>query len=352
MKPTEVLEEDRLRVFYGLLNQLDAAGRMVVEVADSRWHVAVTRFHQGLQDEGLTRAFARYVTGLFRSKDDAITDYVQSVNLMGKQQDVLVSWASGADALKEELLVIQSCLNAAGVLENRQPLDFDLGADVSAFKKAIAGSFQYDNRTRKLEVRGDVDPGKLLAGMLSTHLTGGMRFTLRKNHLKNDPRLPMMAGIIALESMAGGLGLTCKNLMNTISILSTEKPHADFYRLAESRLAPAEQYLRGIFAALRPEIERLGVFRGTVMAENSGLALNGILDCLFKDIDFDGAFAGLQVLREIFELQNLHDSQAQSVWTLLSATVYLSAQVAQAKQLLNFWFHPDNDPCIHYSPRP
>lgn len=340
MGPTETFAQDRTRVFLSLLNHLDASGRMVVKVADSRWHLAVTRFREGLKDSGLRRAFGQYLAGLWQTKNDAVTDFVQSVNYLGKQQDVLVSWASSAEALKEELLVIQSCLNAAGLLDDRQPLDFDLGADVSLLKKALGGSIQYDNQTRKIELRGDADPGKLLAGILSMHLTGGMRFTLRENHLKNDPRLPMMAGIIALEAMAGSIDLTCKNLADIMALVSADPVPDAYVQIAMTRLAPMERYLRDIFAALRPELERLSEVRGTVMAQNPGLTLDGILDCLFVHPNFSGAFAGLKLLRNVFELQNLHDSKAQSIWTLLSAAVYLSAQVASARQLLA---KPDQD---------
>lgn len=352
MKPTETFFEDRTRVFLGLLNHLDSAGRMVVDVADSRWHVAVTRFRQGLQDEGLTRAFSRYLTGLFRSKDDAITDYVQNVTILGKRQDVLVSWASSADALKEELLVIQSCLNAAGVLDDRQPLDFDLGADISVFKKTVGGSVQYDNLTRKVEVRGDADPGKLLAGMLSTHLTGGMRFTLRKNHLKNDPRLPMMAGIIALESMAGELDLTCNNLVKITNVLSASSVSVVDREYAQAYLQPAEQYLRNIFAALKPEVENYGLLRGTVAERKNGLLVDSLAGHLFdsQEPEFDSVFSVLNLLRNTFELQNLHDSKAQSVWTLLSAAVYLGAQVAQAKCFLHSDLRPEQGASVTLRP--
>ncbi len=334
MDPTELSSQERTVLFYRLLNQLDASNRMVVEVADSRWQVAVTKFRQGLQDGGLTRAVGQYLAGLFLSKDDAVTDFVQDVTIMGKRQDVMVSWASSAAALKEELLVIQSCLNTAGLLDDRQPLDFDLGADVSILKKAVGAGVHYDNQTRKVELTGDADPAKLLTGILSTHLSGRLGFTLRRNHLKDDPRLPMMAGIIALEAGAGGIDLTCQNLADIMATVSTGQVHDTYVQLAMTQLAPVEQYLRDVFVALRPELERLSKIRGTVMAQNSGLALDGILDCLFVHPDFPGAFAGLKLLRNIFALQNLHDPQAQSVWTLLSAAVYLGAQVTAIKSLL------------------
>lgn len=334
MGPTETFAQDRTRVFLSLLNHLDASGRMVVKVADSRWHLAVTRFREGLKDSGLRRAFGQYLAGLFQSKDDAVTDFVQSVNYLGKQQDVLVSWASSAEALKEELLVIQSCLNTAGLLDDRQPLDFDLGADVSVLKKAVGAGVHYDNTTRQVELTGDADPAKLLTGILSMHLSGRLGFSLRKNHLHNDPRLPMMAGIIALEAGAGGIDLTCQNLSHLMAVLTSAPSRDEYVQLVTDELEPVERYLRDVFAALRPEVERLSKIRGTVMARNSGLALDGVIGCLFDDRNFAGAFAGLKLLRNIFELQNLHDPRAQSIWTLLSAAVYLGAQVTAIKSLL------------------
>jgi hypothetical protein len=342
MGPTETFTQDRTRVFLSLLNHLDASGRMVVKVADSRWHLAVTRFREGLKDSGLRRAFGQYLAGLWQTKDDAVTDFVQSVNYLGKQQDVLVSWASSAEALKEELLVIQSCLNTAGLLDDWQPLDFDLGADVSLLKKAVGGSIQYDNQTRKIELRGDADPGKLLAGILSMHLTGGMRFTLRKNHLKNDPRLSMMAGIIALEAGAGELDLTCQNLVKITNMLSASGASVVDMEYAQAYLQPAEQYLRNIFTLLKPEIEHYGILRGAVAERKNGLLVDSLMEHLFgsKKPSFDSVFSILSLLRNTFELQNLHDSKAQSIWALLSAAVYLSAQVASARQLL---VKPDQD---------
>ena len=342
MDPVELSFKERTVLFHRLLNHLDASNRMVVEVADDRWQVAVTKFREGLKDSGLTRAVGQYLAGLFLSKDDAVTDFVQDVTIMGKRQDVMVSWASSAAALKEELLVIQSCLNTAGLLDDRQPLDFDLGADVSVLKKTLGAGVHYDNTTRQVELTGDADPAKLLTGILSMHLSGRLGFSLRKNHLHNDPRLPMMAGIIALEAGAGGIDLTCQNLSQLMAVLTSAPSRDEYIQLVTDELEPVERYLRDVFAALRQEVEHLSKIRGTVMARNPGLAMDGIIGCLFDDRNFAGAFAGLKLLRNIFELQNLHDPRAQSTWTLLSAAVYLGAQVTAIKSLLP-------DPKVDYS---
>lgn len=349
MEPTELSAQERTLLFHRLLNHLDASNRMVVEVADSRWQVAVTKFRQGLKDQGLRRAIGQYLAGLFLSKDEAVTDFVRDVNILGKKQDVLVSWASSAQALKEELLVIQSCLNAGGMLDDRQPLDFDFGADVSAFQKSLGASVHYDNSTRKVEVSGNVDTAQLLAGILSTHLSGSISgrfgFTLRKNHLKNDPRLSMMAGILTLEALAGEGGFTCQKLSSLMELLTRAPGQEQYIEMVKSEIDPVEPYLRSIFDILKPEIERLAKIRRTFLVENVQRTMDGIADCLFEQQNFAGAFAGLKVLREVFELQNLHDPQAQSIWTLLSAAVYLGGQVAAIKSLL-----PDTAPAPNPSP--
>ena len=291
MNPTELSPHERTAIFHKLLNHLDASQRMVVTVADTRWHVAVTRFKQGLQDGGLTRAFSRYLTGLFLRKDDAITDLVEKANLFGHEQDVLVSWATSAEALREELLVIQGCLNAAGVLDDRQPLDFDFGADFSAH--ALGAGIHYDNQTGKVDLHGDVDPGKLLAGLLSARLTGRLGFTLRKNHLKDDPRLPMMAGIIALEMMTG---LSCTGTNDMIRSLSTSK-NSKMRVVGKQYAEQSEKQLRMICSAMKPEVERFGAIRGTVFGKNSGDIFDAILSDIFEEQNFDGAFKGFEVQR-------------------------------------------------------
>jgi hypothetical protein len=329
LNPTELNPHERTVIFHKLLNHLDASQRMVVTVADTRWHVAVTRFRQGWQDGGLTRAFSRYLTGLFLRKDDAITDLVEKVNLFGHEQDVLVSWTTSAEALREELLVIQGCLNAAGILDDRQPLDFDFGADFSAH--ALGAGIHYDNQTGKVDLHGDVDPGKLLAGLLSARLTGRLGFTLRKNHLKDDPRLPMMAGIIALETMTS---LSCSNMNSLMLSLSTNRD-VQIREVGREYAENGEQQLRTIFAAIKPEVEKFGAIRGTVFGKNGGKILDSILYNIFEERNFAGAFNSLVILHDVFKLQNEKDPLAQKVWILLSASVYLGAQISTIKSLLH-----------------
>lgn len=337
MQPTEITAHERTVLFHHLLNHLDASGRMVAEVAGSRWQVAVTRLRKGLKDGGLTRAVSRYWSGLFLSKDDAVTDFVQDVVILGKRQDVMVSWASSASALREELLVIQSCLNTAGILD--EPLDFDLGVDMSLMKKTLGASVQYENKSRHVEIQADADPAKLLSGVLSLHLHGRLGFGLHKNRLQGDPRLPMMAGIIALEA-GGGMNLTCQKLADIIGMLSSRSLPDQKVDYAQSYLQPAERYLRDVFAALKPRIQALGIQRGTPPEKKNGLLVDALLIDLFgKQPDFDGAFATLKILRDTFEGVNFKDEQAQSIWTLLSAAVYLGGQIAAAKTLL-----PDPSP--------
>lgn len=335
MQPTDLSPRERTVLFHRLLNHLDASNRMIVEVAGNRWQVAVTKFRQGLKDSGLTRAVSRYLTGLFLSKDDAVTDFVENILIQGKRQDVMVSWASSAQALKEELLVIQSCLNVAGVLDDRQPLDFDLGLDIAdPFLKSGGASVHCSNQNGQVELQGQVDPAKLLTGILSTQLHGRMGFTLHKNHLQGDPRLPLMAGIIALESASTGIELTCQNLTRVMGILSVNQPSQEKVHYAQDYLLPAEHYLRQVWAALKTEVEQFGRLRGSPERLHNGLLVDALLtDLLGEHPDFEGAFATLAVLEGTFSGNNLHNQRAQSVWALLSAAVYLSAQVGAAKVL-------------------
>jgi len=330
VNPTELSPHERTAIFHKLLNHLDASQRMVVTVADTRWHVAVTRFRQGWQDGGLTRAFSRYLTGLFLSKDDAITDLVEKANLFGREQDVLVSWATSAEALREELLVIQGCLNAAGVLDDRQPLDFGFGADFSAAHTVGAG-VHYDNQTGKVELLGDVDPGKLLAGMLSAHLTGRLGFTLRRNRLKDDPRLPMMAGIIALELFTG---VTCSVMITGAQMLADPHAGKEDVDWVSDMAAQGEQRLRAIFDVLKPQVQALGDIRKTPEGKHSGRLMDALFRHIFEDRAFDLAFLELKTLKDVVNGQNRDAPHARQTWTLLSAFVYLGGQVARLKALL------------------
>jgi len=330
MNPTELSPLERTAIFHKLLNHLDASQRMVVTVADTRWHVAVTRFRQGWQDGGLTRAFSRYLTGLFLSKDDAITDLVEKANLFGREQDVLVSWATSAEALREELLVIQGCLNAAGLLDERQPLDFDFGADFSAAHTVGAG-LHYDHQTGKVELRGDVDPGKLLAGILSAHLTGRWGFTLRRDHLKDDPRLPMMAGIIALELFTG---VTCTGMNTGARMLVNPHAGKEDVDWVSDTVEQGERKLREVFDALKPQVQALGDRRNTPEGKHSGRLMDALFRYLFEDQAFDLAFLELETLKDVVEGQNRNAPHAQQIWTLLSASVYLGGQIARLKALL------------------
>ncbi|MDR7925609.1 hypothetical protein RIE95_01115 [Acidithiobacillus thiooxidans] len=287
-------------------------------MAGNRWQVAVTKFRQGLKDSGLTRAVSRYLTGLFLSKDDAVTDFVENVLIQGKRQDVMVSWASNAQALKEELLVIQSCLNAAGVLDERQPLagrkplDFDLGLKISdPLLKAGGASVHYSNQNGQVELQGQVDPAKLLTGILSTQLHGHLGFTLRRNHLQGDPRLPLMAGIIALESASTEIELTCQNLTRVMGMLSVNQPSQEKVHYAQDYLLPAEHYLRQVWAALKTEVEQFGMLRGSPERLHNGLLVDALLtDLLGEHPDFEGAFATLAVLEGTFSGNNLHNQRA------------------------------------------
>jgi len=330
MNPTELSQHERTAIFHKLLNHLEASQRMVVTVADTRWHVAVTRFRQGWQDGGLTRAFSRYLTGLFLSKDDAITDLVEKANLFGREQDVLVSWATSAEALREELLVIQGCLNAAGLLDDRQPLDFDFGADFSAAHTVEAG-LHYDHQTGKVELRGDVDPGKLLAGMLSAHLTGRLGFALRRNHLKDDPRLPMMAGIIALELFTG---VTCTGMITGAQMLADSRVYQEDVDRVSDTVAQGERKLREVFDALKPQVQALGDIRNTPEGKRSGALMDALFRYLFEKQAFDLAFLELKTLKDVVSGQNRDAPHAPQIWTLLSASVYLGGQVARLKALL------------------
>lgn len=344
VQPTDLSVSERRILFHRLLNHLDASNRMVAEVAGSRWQVAVTKFHQGLKDSGLTRAVSQYLTGLFLSKDDAVTDFVENVLIQGKRQDVMVSWASSAQALKEELLVIQSCLNVAGVLDDRQPLDLDLGLDVSdPLLKTMGAGVEYHNKTGQVELHGHVDPAKLLHGMLSMKLHGRLGFSLHRNHLQGDPRLPLMAGIIALES-ASGIKMDCRELSLIIGMLSNHPTEEDI-DYAQNYLQPAERYLRQVWITLKKEVEHFG--HGSPECQHSGLLVDSLLKKLLgEQPNFEGAFATLKLLGSHFSGYNIiHNERAQMVWSLLSATTYLSAQVGVAKLSckpdvpLNYPFH-------------
>lgn len=315
---------ERTVLFHRLLNRFDASQRMIEDVTGSRLHVAITRFRQGLKDGGLTRAMGQYLTGLFLNKDDAVTDFVENVRIMGKQQDVLVSWARSADALKEELLVIQACLQAAGLLDERQPLDFKLDADWSAMKQFGMG-IHYDHATGQVQLTGDVAPQ--IPGLLSAHLKGRLGFTLHKNHLNHDPRLPFIEGIIALESAApSSIRLTCTEISNLFEVASHAR---ETMPTIHAFVDQSSSYLRSVFQALQPEIDRLGQKTGTLLYQNTQAVLNDMLYCLFDAQDFSGAFANLRLLRGAFESGN-----AQKVWALLSAAVYMSAQVSTLNMAL------------------
>jgi len=309
---------------------MDASQRMAVTVADTRWHVVVTRFRQGWQDGGLISAFSRYLTGLFLSKDDAITDLVENVNLFGREQGVLVSWATSARALREELLVIQGCLKAAGLLDDRQPMDFDFSEDFSVEHTVDAG-VHYDHQTGKLELCGDVDPGKLLAGMLSAHLTGRLGFTLRRGHLKDDPRLPMMAGIIALERFTG---VTCAGMITVAQMLVNPHAGKEDVDLASDMAAQGEQRLQEVFDALRPKVQALGDIRKTPEGKRSGALMDALFHYLFEKQAFDLAFLELETLKDVVSGQNQNAPHARQIWTLLSAYVYMGGRVARLQTLL------------------
>jgi len=215
------------------------------------------------------------------------------------------------------------------------PLDFDLGFKVSdSLMKTSGASVHYSNQSGQVELQGHVDPSKLLTGILSTQLHGRLGFTLRKNHLNGDPRLPLMAGIIALESASTKVELTCQNLTSVMGMLSVNQPSQEKVHYAQDYLLPAEHYLRRVWAALKPEVEQFGRLRGSPERLNNGLLMDALLtDLLGGHPDFEGAFATLTVLKGTFSGNNLHNERAQSVWSLLSAAVYLSAQVGAVKSL-------------------
>lgn len=350
MQPTDLDSQQRRLLFQNLMVHLGASNQMVAEVANSRWHFAVTQFRQGLENN-LVSAVGRYIAGLFVNREHAITDFVEKVNIRGRKEDVMVSWADSADALQEELLIIQSCLNAAGLLDDRQPLDFNVGLDVAVMKKNLGSAgVHYDNTTGRVDLNLEADPARLLTGILSTHLKGRISFALHKNGLDGDPRLALMAGIIALETGSHATELTCKTLSDLMDALQT-RFSANKLAYAQHYLESAERYLHQVWEALKPQIERLGVERGTVANELNGLLLDDLIhDVLGEPPDFESAFATLKLLHSAFNGRTrVHDEQVQAIWTLLTATTYLSAQVgALQHEIYKMTHDPDCGPTNDY----
>jgi hypothetical protein len=213
MLPISMPVDKRTRgLFHYLPSPQRPSNHTLVKIDNKRWHVAVTLFRRRGKDSGLIHAAGHYLSRLFITKENAITFFVENMNMRGQRRDVMLTFADNSSSLREELLVIQLCLSAAGLLDERRSLHFDLDEDFALFKKSLARSgITYETTIGQYEFNAERDPTRLLMKIVSNHLKSRFGFTLHKNHLNRDPRLPFIAGIIALEAGSQEVDLSCRH---------------------------------------------------------------------------------------------------------------------------------------------
>lgn len=134
------------------------------------------------KDSGLIHAAGHYLSRLFITKENASTFFVEKMNMSGQRRDVMLTFAGNTSSLREELLVIQLCLSAAGLLDERRSLHFDLDVDFAPFKKSLVRSgITYETTIGQSEFNAERDPTRLLMRIVSNHLKGHFGFTTQKS---------------------------------------------------------------------------------------------------------------------------------------------------------------------------
>ena len=316
-------EQKRHKLIQVLSDNQRLAERLIVDTSAGRWHVALTALRRGFGEGKPGQAFARFISGMVGSVDNAYTDFLEDIKVAGHGRNVLVSWAFDSEALKREVTLVRNCLDHAGILDESAFKDVHLSGSVDV--EAIGAKVSYDNAKHELGVGLHVKLGNMLKA-IGINVGGELDADWKTILPHRDSRENLLAALISIESQSGAADVTCRNILEIkrqLSATGNDLAENDRKFTTEKRIPAMKEYLLKVLESMEPEIRRAVDSTGEPLDEEYYLLFNGAITSTLSG-NYEGAFAKIARFESAY--MPLQRAIGPNVY-LMAGAIYLLAEV-------------------------